>query len=324
MVAGVQRAAADQIRAAAAAVMGEIDADPRYAHTTHLQIRVRGALVVDEHRHGPVVADVFSITKSVLATVLAHLAHQRRQPALHRPVSQVLPALRGTPAESHTWRQLLTMTRGARTDDRWDIDVVTALPEGQVQRIAEAPQLHPPGERFGYDGGAAHLLSAALSEIVSEPVADYAARHLFPMIGVEPGPWRADPDGYSYGFAHLELSADDLGQLGQLWLDAGRLNGEPLLDPQFLGEMTSPQSAGGPPENLPYGYLVWVDRGSLLAGGWAGQHLLVVPDARAVIVTTGDPKFDFGPRPSDQLPKNWAPALDLIRQHLLPVLKDGE
>lgn len=322
MVAQVERAVADRIRAAAAEVLAEIDANPRYAHTTHLQVRWDRQIVVDEHRHGPVVADVFSVTKSVLATVLACLARQRRLPPLDRPVAAVLPALRGTAAEPHTWRQLLTMTRGARTDDRWEADVVTALPEGQVRRIAEAPQQHLPGERFSYDNGAAHLLSAATSEILGEPVADYAARHLLPVLGIEPGPWRADPDGYSYGFAHLALSADALGRLGQLWLDGGRVAGEQLLDPQFLGEMTSPQSSGGPPEQLPYGYLIWVDDGALLAGGWAGQHVLVLPRGPAVIVTTGDPRFDFGPPPSDQLPKNWRPALELVRRTLLPALRE--
>jgi hypothetical protein len=37
-------------------------------------------------------------------------------------------------------------------------------------------------------------------------------------------------------------------------------------------------------------------------------------------VTTGDPGFDLGPPPTDDLPENWLPALDLARRHLLPVL----
>ena len=42
--------------------------------------------------------------------------------------------------------------------------------------------------------------------------------------------------------------------------------------------------------------------------------------AGAVVVVIGDPRFTFGPPPSDELPANWAPALDLVRRHLLPVL----
>jgi hypothetical protein len=45
-----------------------------------------------------------------------------------------------------------------------------------------------------------------------------------------------------------------------------------------------------------------------MAGGWAGQHLLAVPAAAAVVVVTG-PEVSFGPPPSDELPGDWAPAL---------------
>ena len=74
---------------------------------------------------------------------------------------------------------------------------------------------------------------------------------------------------------------------------------------------------------VPYGFLLWIPDGMLLAGGWAGQHLLVIPAADAVVVTTGDPGFDPGPPPIDQMPPDWRPALDLVRTHLVPVLLDG-
>jgi hypothetical protein len=85
------------------------------------------------------------------------------------------------------------------------------------------------------------------------------------------------------------------------------------------GEVTA--LPGGPPEDLPYGYQIRLDDGLLLAGGWAGQHVLVVPAADAVVVTTGDPGFQLGPPPTDRLPPDWRPALDLVRRHLLPLLR---
>jgi hypothetical protein len=39
------------------------------------------------------------------------------------------------------------------------------------------------------------------------------------------------------------------------------------------------------------------------------------------VVTTGHPNVRFGPPPGDDLPADWAPALDLVRRHLLPVLR---
>ena len=144
-------------------------------------------------------------------------------PPLDSPVADVLPVLRETPARSHTWRHLLTMTRGAQVDGPWDIDAVSARPSGHVAHIAHAPQLYPPGTRFAYENGGAHLVSAAASEILGEPVSDYAARQLFAPLGVSNIDWPTDPEGYPTGSHGLRLSADALGALGQLWLEHGRL-----------------------------------------------------------------------------------------------------
>jgi CubicO group peptidase (beta-lactamase class C family) len=298
----------------------EATAEPRYNHTSHLHVRVAKDVLVDEHLRGPEVADVYSITKSVLATVFGVISARGLLPALGRPVADVLPELRGTPAEAHTWWHLLTLTRGAEAEGAWDVDELTALGGDVVAHVARAPQRRPPGQAFAYDNGSLHLLSAAAGALVGEPVSDFAQRELFQPLGVTDAAWLHDPDGVPYGYAHLKLRAADLANLGQLWLDGGRRGDQQLVDPEFLSQMTSAHSPGGPPEQLPYGFLIWVADRYLLAGGWAGQHVLVVPEASAVIVTTGDPRFDFGPPPRDELPDDWAPALDLVRRHLLPVL----
>ena len=108
---------------------------------------------------------------------------------------------------------------------------------------------------------------------------------------------------------------------GQLWLDGGVVDGRSIVDAGYLHQMLSRQSAGGAPEELPYGFLTWIDADGWLAGGWAGQHVLVLPEASAVIVTTGDPRFSFGPPPSDELPEDWRPALDLVLRHIVEVLR---
>jgi CubicO group peptidase (beta-lactamase class C family) len=279
-------------------------------------------VVVDEHLRGPVRAEVFSVTKSVLSTVFAVLAARRLLPDLDRPVAEVLAPLRGTPAGAHTWRQMLTMTRGAAVDGRWELDAVASLSTDHVGRLAQAPQRRTPGAEFVYDNGGPHLLSAAATEVLGESVAEFAGRELFAPLGIVDYAWPSDPDGYSTGSDRLQLTAHDLGALGQLWLDGGRLNGQELLDPPYFEQMAQAQVGGGPPEMVPYGFLLWIPEGMLLAAGWAGQHLLVVPAAGAVVVTTGDPGFDPGPPATDQMPPDWRPALDLVRTHLLPVLLD--
>ena len=172
------------IRVACRRIGAEIGADPRYAHTSHLRVLRHGVPVFDEHYRGPVVADVFSVTKTVVATVAGIAARRGLLPGLDEPLHAVLPALGDTPARGQTWRHLLTMTRGAAVDGPWDIDAVTALPGGQVARVASAPALEPPGRTFRYDNGAAHLLSAGLARVLGQSVAGYAAAELFAPLGI--------------------------------------------------------------------------------------------------------------------------------------------
>ena len=294
--------------------------EPAYARTSHLRVVVDGSVVVDEHLSGPVRGDVFSVTKSVLATVAGAAAAAGHLPALGTPLAAALPELAGTPAAGHRLEHLLTMTRGAETDGAWDVDAITAHDGDQVRHIAEAPQRCAPGT-FRYDDGGTHLLAAVLDRHLPGGLLAFADQALLGPLGVDDWHWQRDRSGVPYGFAHLSLSADALGRLGQLWLDDGRRGGRTLVDPAFLAAMRRPHTAGGPPEELPYGYLCWLDGPDLMAGGWAGQHVLALRSARAVVVTTGDPAFDPGPPPTDAMPHDWRPALDLVRRHVLPVLR---
>jgi CubicO group peptidase (beta-lactamase class C family) len=97
----------------------------------------------------------------------------------------------------------------------------------------------PPGQRFGYDNGGPNLLAAAATEILGEPVSAFAAHTVFDPIGISDFRWRTDPEGYPVAADGLELTANDLGALGQLWLDGGR----GLVDPGFLAEMTRTRPA---------------------------------------------------------------------------------
>jgi CubicO group peptidase (beta-lactamase class C family) len=293
---------------------------PAYAHTGHLRVEVGGQAVFDRYYRGPVVADVFSVTKSVVATLAGIAVAEGRLGDLDLPVGRALPDLAGTPAAGQTLRQLLTMTRGAETDGPYEIDEVMAQPGGWLERIAAAPQLDPPGTRFRYDNGGAHLFGAALSALVGMPLSAYAETRLFGPLAIGRWHWPRDPDGWDLGAGHLRLAADDLAKLGLLWLDGGRWQGRQLLDPAFAAEMVGAHNRGGPPEDHPYGYLLWVAPDRVFAAGWAGQLVAAVPAARAVVVVTGDPRFDAGPPPADQLAPDWRPAGELVTRHLLPAL----
>lgn len=306
------------LRDACLEIERELRDRPQFAHTSHFRVVVDGRVVHDAHYGGPMVADVFSVTKSVVATLAGIAVRDGLLPSLDVAVERVLPEVAGTPSAGQSLRHLLTMTRGSDTGGRYEIDEVMALPAGWLARIAAAPRVAAPGARFHYDNGAAHLFGAALARLVGDSLSGYAGRELFAPLGVTEWHWPTDPDGLDYGFGHLRLSAASLASLGALWLAEGRWEGRTIMDPGFAREMTTAHTSGGPPEGHGYGYLMWVDDHGYFAGGWAGQHVTVVPAARAIVVTTGDPRFDPGPPPTHRLPPDWRPARDLVVERLFP------
>ncbi len=295
---------------ACAQILDRIEANPAYDRTSGLLVEVGGQVRFAVHRRGPAVADVFSVTKPVTSTLVGIALAEGRIRELDAPA---VPS-------RHTWRQLLTMTRGCETAGAWELDAVMALPAGWVPHWLDAPQLEVPGKKFRYDDGAYHLLAAALVEATGRPLGEYAAERLFAPLGIEEWMWATDPEGLPLGFGHLCVDRPALAALGRLWLDQGRVNGRELVPPKFGRAMVSAHTPGGAPEWKGFGFGLWVDQTGFFAGGWAGQHVLALPAADAVIVTTGDAGYDPGPPPTDQMPEGWRPAVKLVREILVPVL----
>lgn len=88
--------------AAAEPVVETISSTPAYGHTSHLAVQLDGELVYDRHLRGPKQADIFSVTKTVLATLVGVTVRDRLLPAPDQPLRLTLPFLEGTPASEHT------------------------------------------------------------------------------------------------------------------------------------------------------------------------------------------------------------------------------
>jgi CubicO group peptidase (beta-lactamase class C family) len=212
------------------------------------------------------------------------------------------------------------MTRGCETEGDWDATAVMAWPGDWVAHWLDAPQITPPGKKFRYDDGAYHLLAAALVEATGQPLPDYAHERLFGPLGIDNWAWTTDPTGLPLGFSHLLLDRAALAAFGRLWLDAGQVNGKALLPPKFAKALVTAHTPGGAPEWKGYGFGLWADGGGFYASGWAGQHLLMLPAADAVIVTTSDAGYQPGPPATDEMPAGWRPAVKLVREILVPQL----
>jgi len=273
-----------------------------------------GRLVLERYFHGAGPATLFntkSVTKSVVSALVGIALQEGRIRSLDDPITTWLAADitdRAHPEVKRlTLRHLLTMTTGWRWRENGPETSAWLASPNRVRFMLEQPMDAPPGTRFNYSTGVAHLISAILARATGMSPSDYARERLFEPIGARPGNWGRDPQGLNEGGSELELSVRDMARFGLLYLNGGTWRGSPVVPRTWVLESTTPHG------RVDYGYL-WnylpAEWGgpAVNAMGYGGQIISIVPAADAVVViasTTTDPQN---------------PAMQLLREDLLPVL----
>ena len=295
-------ASLDNIRA----VLVSVDGKPQIAHYRH-------GFTANDHEH------VWSVTKSVVATLIGMAIHQGLIKGLDQPLGSLLPVHRKamTPAvAAATLRQLMSMSAGfADEEPSHELYQSSYTDSGDyVDLLLERGSLQDPGKTFLYSNISADLVVAVLAAALKRAdgthprsVLDYARAELFDPLGIETRPaytepftmpvsaqfraagfgWTTDPDGLANGAYGLRLTAPDMIKIGELYLDRGVWNGRRLLPETWVDEVSRPSKL-----EPTYGLLWWIystdggDDGPVFAAsGVYGQRIIVAPKQGVVIVT---------------------------------------
>ena len=262
--------------------------------------------------------DVFSVTKSVVSTLVGIALEDGLIDSLDDTAAQLLPksAEDMSPAVARTTlRELLTMTAGFPSGDEATGPAFTQS-EHWVSAILRNPE-SPPGGPFLYSNGTSHLLAAIVEEATGTSALDYARSRLFEPLGIHTRPvtrgvvnsaealaahekaagfaWPVDPQGVSTGWWGIKLQPRDMVKLGQLFLADGRWEGQQIVPADWVDEATTQQvTADGLGDG--YGYQWWtatVDATEAFrAMGYGGQLIQVLPERDVVVVTTTEVRSD--------------------------------
>ena len=262
---------------------------PARRHIQSIVVSRGGDILLERYfrdRRPTDLSNLHSVTKSFLAT-LAGIAIGDGSLRLETRLGDVLD-VEDERKRHIAVEHLLTMTSGLDPEGPHDIDEIADRGDSWVDGPLAAPLLADPGTAFAYNNGAAHVLGVVVARATGTPLARFAEKRLFRPLGIDEFRWPTDPERNPIGWGHLELRPRELLRLGELYLAAGR----PLLPEGFAEAATTAHHTGGPPENVPYGYLWWIteDCGyrSFFAGGYGGQYLTVIPELELLVVTTGD------------------------------------
>ena len=204
-----------------------------------------------------------------------------------------------------TLEDLLRMQSGLVFDENYeepDSDVLRMLygAKDMAAFAANHAQEHDPKRRFHYSSGSSLLVQRLLRASFAEEreYAEYPYRRLFHPIGCASARIECDASGTFVGSSYSHMTARDWARFGLFLEQDGVWNGKRLLPDGFLAFATTPTSSAPSGE---YGAHFWLNRGTktrdppypslprdvVIAAGYEGQYVVIVPEKRLVIVRLG-------------------------------------
>jgi CubicO group peptidase (beta-lactamase class C family) len=297
----------------------------------HSLLIVRNGYLVTEAYwppYGP--GDVHSIesnTKSIIAALVGIAIEQGKFQSVDQKLVDFFPERTiqnlNDGKQAITLRDLLSMTPGLSCQDLSSGGQGMYQADDWIQYLLDLPVSDPPGSRWIYCSGAAHLLSAILQKTTGLDARSYANASLFKPLGIPDVPqedWNTDPSGVTNGIAGLYLAPRDLAKFGYLYLKKGMWDGQQVVPARWVEESTQEQAYIGPDDYVNgldrrFGYMwsIFPDLKYYGYLGMAGQELYVLPEKEMVIVFTGS------------LPAGKEAALlDLINEYIVPAASSNE
>jgi CubicO group peptidase (beta-lactamase class C family) len=254
-----------------------------------LIVSQRGTVILERYfngRRAATPANVKSVSKS-LVSALVGIAADRGLLSVRQPISKYFPDL---PHDKRaiTIEDLLTMRSGLESTSNRNYGAW--VQSGNWVRHALAkPLLAPPGTEMIYSTGNSHILSAIVTKATGKSTWQFAQETLAKPLGFSLAQWPRDPQGVYFGGNDMLLTPRQMLAFGELYLNAGRVNGRQVVSKEFVEESFEPRGRSRI-SGREYGYGWWMremaGRRTYYAWGFGGQFIVLVPSLDLVIVST--------------------------------------
>ena len=278
---------------------------------------------------------VMSDTKSVTSICIGIAIENGFIDSVHQSIFDYLPAHQHLNTDGKgeiTIEHLLTMTSGLEWDE-WsaalsseknDIVGIWFSEQDPLSFILERSLLNEPGTSFAYAGGNMIVLGEIIKHATGMSIDEFSGEYLFGPLGIDSYDWyNRFPNGVIEAAGGLALTPRGMVKIGATFLGGGVWNGEQVVPEQWVqsSATTYPGNTGidipGEDSGLNgYSYSWWTkeyfDSGKTVhmysAGGWGGQHIMVLPELDAVVVFTGGNYVSY------------RPPYEILEDYLLPAL----
>lgn len=292
-----------------------------------LLIQQNGQRILEQYYHGMQPGrkmNIKSASKSIISLLVGIAVNKGMIESVDDPIAHYLPEyfedITNEQKRSITIKDLLTMCSGLETTSFHNYGAwVTS--DNWIEYVLEQPMIKEPGGDWAYSTGSSHLLSVIITKVSGMSTRAFANKHLFGPMGIEPGGWDRDPQGYYMGGNNLALSSEAMMRIGQMVLNGGTWNGQRIISGEWLDDsfQTYTRSTYNP---YNYGYLWWnrpvAGHNVYFAWGYGGQYIFLIPDLDASVVILSSLNT------ATQRREYKEPVFRLLRESIIPeVLEDN-
>jgi len=246
---------------------------------------------------------LFSITKTVVATLVGVAMREGKIQSLEQPVADFLPDVPHTTANGEVLRlqHLINMTSGLNQDDYKRLDkTLTLLYTRNTDDycIRQTKFWYQPGQHFAYKGIDTQLLGWVVEKALDNPIPNLIEQYLWHPLGAQFNAHISTdvPGGRAKMAGGFQARPIDIAKLGLLYLKKGMWLGTQLLPESWT---TVPQSRDTTAGNwMGYRHSFWQLTANInlfkeqpkdfFASGFGGQIIYVNPETNTVIVRVGE------------------------------------
>jgi CubicO group peptidase (beta-lactamase class C family) len=270
----------------------------------------RNGQLIGEHYYGRCTThhavNVHSVTKSVVSALVGIAMREGYIKSVDEPIHTWLPEYTdpqaGSSQHALTLHHLLTMSAGLGwIENAGGLKRLYHSPDWAQFALA-LPVIGLPGQQFNYNTTLTHLTSIILTRASGMSTLALAEQTLFAPLGIPTPRWKTDPQGIPIGGTDLYLTPRQMLSLGQLYLQHGKWGGQQIVPQEWVHTSTRDQIALNRPgfwnpAYTAYGYYWWLRQykgyAAVVASGYAGQHIIIVPALNLVVVTTANADVPF-------------------------------
>lgn len=269
--------------------------------------------------------DIRSVTKSIMSTLIGIAIDKGYIQSENDKISNYIsPMGENIDAAKANIRicDLLTMSSGIEGNDLTNVSEYNdwCRAENQLKYTLAKSMIHQPGEQFGYNSGASHILSVILTQATGMSALEFARIHLFQPLNINDHYWEKDNQGNYNGSAGLCLTPHDMIKIGQVYLNKGMYNGERIVSEGWINKASTFKITTNniEPFGPDYGYLWWIGNthghNYYFANGYGGQFIVVSPDLNLIVAVTNN----WAGLGSTKANQRWYSTLDSIINKIMP------